>query len=111
MAYTVKDGYLMITSEESLDEELPGDPSEPPPILLKQRRAERGEMPVEELKEFVEELKLRKEMMDTLRQLRSVDPQSRLGGGTAGGAESLLKEVRELLGQIRDERAKAAGAR
>jgi RNA polymerase sigma factor (sigma-70 family) len=114
LIYYVDDGILVITSRESEQMRLPPTSVEPSPFMQKQDKAERGEMSLEEMKKFVEELKVRKEMMNAITELQTINETGMRGfpdSAKSHQTEALMKEIRELLGQIRAEREKAAKAR
>jgi len=109
LVYFVEDGLLVITSAESEDLQLRPTSIELPPFTTKQGKAERGEMTVQEMKEFVEELKVRTEIMKQLRELSKIDIVN--GGGMVVGhtvnadqLAPLLKEMKALVEQIKAER-------
>jgi hypothetical protein len=111
LVYFVDDGLLVITSAEAEDKQLRPTSIEPPPFVKKQQKAERGEMNIKEMKEFVDELKVRTEVM---KQLRALDDLGGMGGGMYGGhavktdqVAALLKEMKALVDQIKAEREKA----
>ena len=113
LGYYVDDGILVITSQES-GEQAGLSPSQigPSPYMKKQDRAERGEMSTEELKQFAEELRVRAEVMKQLRELNKLDEGT--AGGMAGGhaldtdhLTALLKEMKELVNQLKTERETA----
>jgi RNA polymerase sigma factor (sigma-70 family) len=78
LAYFVDDGILVITSESSEQARLRPTRIEPSPFLQKQEKADRGELSLQELKQFVEELKVRGEMMKLRKELRKLEEE---GGG------------------------------
>ena len=110
LGYFVDDGILVITSQESGDQ---GglEPAQigPSPFLKKQDRMERGEMTIEEMKEFAEELKVKTEIMKQLKELRNLES---MGGGMGGQAvktdqvAAILKEMKALVDEIKVERDK-----
>lgn len=112
LAYFVEDGILVITSPESEELGLPPAMLEPSPFVKKQGKFERGEMTMQEMSEFAEELKVKTEITKQLRELHQLDEGTT--GGVGGGqavktdqAAPLLKEMRELIDQLKSERAKA----
>jgi RNA polymerase sigma factor (sigma-70 family) len=108
LIYFVQDGMIYITSSESEDLQLGPPMSEPSPVMLKIAKAERGEMTEKEMKDLVEFLKTREQVMRL---------GSQLGGGGSGTTEEpakrtaatdeskqnkelvelLIKETRELM--------------
>jgi RNA polymerase sigma factor (sigma-70 family) len=111
LLYYVDDGILVITSQDSEATQLPPSSNEPSAFAQKRDRAERGEMSLEEMKKFVEELKIRKEMMNAITELQTVNETGLRGHPEppkSQPTEAILKEIRELLGQIRAEREHAA---
>jgi RNA polymerase sigma factor (sigma-70 family) len=70
LVYYVDDGILVITNEGSEQTGLRPTTVKPSPFHVKQERAERGEMSIEELKQFVEELKVRKQMKELLDEIQ-----------------------------------------
>ncbi len=112
LGYFVDDGILVISSQESGDQ-AGLDPAQigPSPLVKKQDKLERGEMTIQEMKQFAEELKVKTEIMKQLRELHSLDEGT--GGGICGGHDvktdqvaALLKEMKALVDQIRAEREK-----
>ena len=111
LGYFVDDGILVITSQESGDQ---GglEPAQigPSPFLKKQDKMERGEMTIEEMKEFAEELKVKTEIMKQLK--RATQPHESIGGGMGGQAvktdqvAAMLKEMKALVDEIKAEREK-----
>jgi len=112
LAYFVDDGILVITSRESEQLGLPPAMLGPSPFVKKQGKAESGEMTLQEMKEFAEELKVKTEIMKLLHELHKLDE------GTSGGmgdgqvvktdqVAPLLKEMKELVDQLKAEREKA----
>ncbi len=111
LGYFVDDGILVITSQESGDQ-AGLDPAQigPSPFRKKQDKLERGEMTVQEMKGFAEELKVKTEIMKQLHELHKLDEA---GGGMGGGnavkidpVEALLKEMKALIEQLKAEREK-----
>ncbi|HZW34813.1 MAG TPA: sigma-70 family RNA polymerase sigma factor, partial [Isosphaeraceae bacterium] len=107
LIYHIEDGMLYITSDDS--EQLPLPPSirRPSPILERVAKAERGELSLEEMKQLIEELKIR----DIVRRLGSGEPEEtkaeRSGDEASRDRQQmnlLLKEVRELIGLLKAER-------
>ncbi|QEH33524.1 ECF RNA polymerase sigma factor SigE [Aquisphaera giovannonii] len=102
LAYTVKDGFLMITAEDAEFSETE--------LSKKRERVERGELTVEELKPIVEELKLRRDALQLFDAPIYRDAPPRGEDETKGQSAEIrqqLKEMKELLQQIRSERADA----
>jgi hypothetical protein len=62
LVYFVDDGVLCITSADSQEPKFGPSMLEVSPFLLKQEKAERGELSVSEMKELIEIMKLQKEM-------------------------------------------------
>ncbi len=67
-------------------------------------------MAVEEMKNFVEELKVRTEIMKQLRELKEVDDPNHGHTGGSDQAAALLKELKELVNELKAERAKGKKA-
>ena len=80
--------------------------NEPPPFLQKQDKLERGDMSVEEMKSFVEELKVRTEIMKQLRELKEVDDPNHGHPTGSDQVAPVLKELKELVHKLEAERAK-----
>ena len=109
LAYFVEDGLLFITSE---DAEGPLRPSmrEPSPILQKTEKAERGELSLAEMKELLEALKVRQQIMN----LSSGTPSEETHEGKQNEElkqyreqiNLLLKEFRGLLEVLKAEKQK-----
>jgi RNA polymerase sigma factor (sigma-70 family) len=109
LMYFVDDGILVITSQESENQRLPPSSVEPSPFLMKQEKAERGEMTLKEMKEFVEELKVRKEMNEALNEMHSAGEGGTPGpnaGAKQAQTDQLVKELRELVGQLKSGKSK-----
>jgi hypothetical protein len=90
LAYCVEYGYLMITSEQSVETRIP------PAIRDRVEQARRGEMAASEMKELIEVFTLRKEVLRMAAQDTSAakpDP-----------TEELLNEVRQLVQLLRAEK-------
>lgn len=78
LAYFVDDGILVITSEEAAEaSKLPPTTAEASAFKKKRERAEKGEMTIPELQNFVEELRARKEMVQLLKEIE----KQQVGGG------------------------------
>jgi RNA polymerase sigma factor (sigma-70 family) len=106
LIYYVDDGILVITSQESAEQsKLPPSTTEPSPFMLKQEKAERGEMTLKEMKEFVEELKVRQEMTQSLHSLES-ERSRPVDVANTQELDQLVKQVRELVGQLKDGQSK-----
>jgi len=118
LIYFVDDGMIYITSSESEDQPLGPPMRGPSPVMLRIAKAERGELTEREMKELVEFLKTREEVMRL---------SSELGGGGIGTrdeagkhtpatseeskqnkelVELLIKETKELMEML--DAAKAA---
>ena len=110
LVYFVDDGILVITSQESEDKRMRPTSIEPPPFGTKKDKLERGEMTVEEMKTFVEELKVRTEIMKQLRDLHDIestlDNPNRVHAVVAEQPAALLKVVKELVDQLKADREK-----
>jgi RNA polymerase sigma factor (sigma-70 family) len=105
LMYFVDDGILVITSQDSESQKLPPSTVEPSPFLQKQERAERGEMTLKEMKEFVEELKVRKEMEGALASLNG-HGEGGMAGAKPEQLDQLVKELRELASQLKTGQGK-----
>jgi RNA polymerase sigma factor (sigma-70 family) len=110
LVYYVEDGILVITSADSGDQRhLPPSMATPPPFFTMQERAERGEMTLNQMKEFVELLKLRNEMFQLTHppETKNQDGASS-GSGTARPSAQqtaeLIEELRELIRLLKAER-------
>jgi hypothetical protein len=107
LAYFVEDGILVITSHDSAyQKHLPPSMTRPMPIFEMQEKATRGELSVNELKEFVEVLKLRNEVL----RLASGDgaeehrPAGEAAKKNADQTAELIKELRELIQLLKAEK-------
>jgi RNA polymerase sigma factor (sigma-70 family) len=105
LSYFVEDGMVYITSQDSADQlALTRKPSQ---VLSRVARAERGELTLEEMKQLIEELKIREEVMK-LGSGKSMDGRLQRGGDEAKRdreqMDALLKEVRELIELMKAER-------
>jgi RNA polymerase sigma factor (sigma-70 family) len=78
LCYFVDDGILVITSESAEVQSLPPTKVQPAPFVQKQEKADRGELSLEEMKQFVEELKVRSEIKKLRNELEKLDMK---GGG------------------------------
>ena len=72
----------------------------PSPILEKLEKAERGELTVDQMKELLEVMKLRQQ----LKELGDKYGKDEEGGEQANPTAELLKEVRELIQVLKDEK-------
>jgi hypothetical protein len=113
LVYFVEDGMLYITSESS--QQIPLLPSIRRPSRLMERldNAEKGESTVEEMKDLLEVLKARIEVLRLKNEANSLlshgegnggDAVARQGGPNREQIDSLLKEIRELIGLMKAER-------
>ncbi len=109
LAYFVEDGMLVITSEDSADKPLPPSMREATPLEEKLQKVERGELTLEEMEDLLKFLKARESVLSQGRNI----PQPGGMGGTFGGTKSrqpqgdpLIKELRELVEQVKAERDK-----
>jgi RNA polymerase sigma factor (sigma-70 family) len=108
LVYFVDDGVLCITSQDAEQTRFGPSISETSPFQEKIEQAERGELSVPEMKQVIEVVKLQKE----LRKAMEGEPVHDPGFGSpepskAESIESLVKELRELLGALRSEREEA----
>jgi len=109
LGYFVDDGILVITSQDSVDQQahLPPSRVEPSVFMKKQERFEQGDMDMTEMKDFAAELTLRTQV---LKLIDGVDSKSEKAhdehppAAKADQLEPLLKEVRELVAQLKAER-------
>ncbi len=114
LAYFVDDGVLYITSA---DAEGPLGPAmrEPPPILQRAEKAERGELPLTEMKELLEIFKVREQLM----KLSSGAPTEETTEPTPNEevkqyreqVNLLLKEIRGLLEILKVEKQNSRASR
>jgi hypothetical protein len=108
LVYFVDDGILVITSQESEDQGLRPTSAGPSPFMSKQDKAERGEMSIEELEKFSEELKVRTEVMKQLNVLQNLELRGGDGQRVKNDqVDALIKEMKTLIDQIKSERQKA----
>lgn len=112
LAYFVDDGVLVITSQDSdYQNMLPPSIAIPSPVLLMQTKAERGEMSVAEMKEFLELLKTRM-LVRAMANPESVHLPARQQPAAAPPAADqtaeLVKELRELIKILKNEKAASA---
>jgi RNA polymerase sigma factor (sigma-70 family) len=111
LAYWVEDGMIYITSEGS---EVLGNLKPPikdtSPILLRAKKAERGELTLQEMKTLTEEFEARARVLK-LAEGEGLPPSHPGATGAAneakpkpGEMDLLLKDVRELIGLLKAER-------
>jgi hypothetical protein len=113
LVYFVDDGMLCITSEDSAGP-FPPSMREPSPILQKSEKAERGELSLAEMKELLEELKVRQQIM----ALSSGSPSEETHEGKQNEElkqyreqlNLLLKEIRGLIEILKAEKQKGKAA-
>jgi RNA polymerase sigma factor (sigma-70 family) len=103
LVYFVEDGMVVITSESSEQAGLPPPMRQETPILARARKAERGELGREEIEELIEDFKLRATVMKYA-QGEGLEPQESEAKRDREQTEQLLKELRELIGQLKAER-------
>ena len=75
--------------------------------MKKQERFEKGEMDLKEMKDFAAELTLREQIQKGIEELNSSSEGGHVehpGALKADQLEPLLKEVRELLAQLKSKR-------
>jgi RNA polymerase sigma factor (sigma-70 family) len=103
LAYFVEDGMIVITSEDSAFEGLPRPMRTEPPILERAEKAERGELTRAEMEELIEMFKLRETVM---KYASGHEPSSQESEAKRDRGEMnlLLKELRELVQQLKAER-------
>ncbi len=77
----VDDGVLCITNAESLEPKFDPSMLEVSPFLEKQEKAERGELPLSEMKELIEIMKLQKEIMKLKKEMVKIENAPTGGGG------------------------------
>jgi hypothetical protein len=110
LAYYVEDGMLVITSDASAAQKhLPPSMASASPILEMQEKAERGELSLSEMKELVELIKLRNEVVRLAKGPESEDggERAKAGGTAKPGADQtaeLIKELRELIQLLKAEK-------
>jgi hypothetical protein len=122
LIYSVEDGMLYITSQES--EGPLGPPMHvPSPMMLKIDKAERGELTLKEMKDLLEFLKTRNEVLllgEGTTALGVAGPRAVPAPTQQAAAEEpkrsteqmdlLLTEMRELIGQLKTQKqTKSAG--
>jgi hypothetical protein len=113
LVYYVEDGMLYITSEGS--EQMPLHPSirRPSRLMEKLDKVEKGEASIDEMSELTNLLKARAEVLKLNKEASSLSVRG--GNAEAGAAanpggpnreqiDSLLKEIRELIGLLKAER-------
>jgi hypothetical protein len=109
LVYFVDDGMLCITSEDSAGP-FPPSMREPSPILQKTEKAERGELSLAEMKELVETLKVRQQIMDLSSGTQSEEThegkQNEELKQHREQVNLLLKEIRGLLEILKVEKQK-----
>ncbi len=107
LVYFVEDGILVVTSEESeAQSHLPPAMARPSPFMETQQKAERGELSLGELQEWMEYSKLRNEAMQVASPHEGAEKRS-AGETTHPNAEQtaeLIKELRELIQLLKAER-------
>ena len=112
LVYWVEDGMLYITSEQSEGTGGNLDPPlrDTPPILLRAKKAERGELTLQEMKTLIKDFEARAQVL-RLAEGEGLKPSHSAATGAANEAKPkseemdlLLKEVRELIGLLKAER-------
>jgi hypothetical protein len=109
LVYFVDDGVLCITSQDAEQTKFGPSISETSPFRERIEQAERGELSVPEMKQVIEVVKLQEELRKAMEVGPVHDPGPRLGLAPASrteSLESLVKEIRELIGVLRSEREK-----
>ena len=111
LAYFVEDGLLVITSEDSAGNHLPPSMRGASPLKEKMEKTERGELTLEEIEDFLKYLQTRESI---LKQGLHISEGRNAGGISAESKvetkpkqdqmELLLKEMRELIEQLKAER-------
>jgi RNA polymerase sigma factor (sigma-70 family) len=110
LVYFVDDGLLVITSQNSEQTKLDPSKVEPSSFRKKREMAEKGEMRVKEMEDFAAELKVRKQVMNLITELQSVDAEGFRGQPSAAKPAQVdqpLKELKELITQLKSERGKS----
>jgi hypothetical protein len=80
LVYFVDDGVLCITSADSQEPKFGPSMLEVSPFLEKQEKAKRGELPVSEMKELIETMKLQNEMEKLQKEMEKIR-NAPIGGG------------------------------
>jgi hypothetical protein len=80
LVYFVDDGVLCITNAESQEPKFGPSMLEVSPFLEKQEKAKRGELPVSEMKELIETMKLQNEMEKLQKEMEKIR-NAPIGGG------------------------------
>jgi RNA polymerase sigma factor (sigma-70 family) len=80
LVYFVDDGVLCITSAESQEPKFGPSMLEISPFMEKQEKAKRGELPVSEMKELIEVMKLQNEMTKLEKEMDKIK-NAPVGGG------------------------------
>jgi hypothetical protein len=81
LVYFVDDGVLCITSEASQDSKFGPSMLEASPFLEKQEKAERGELPVDEMKNLIEIMTVQKEIVKLKKEMEKIRSTPIGGGG------------------------------
>lgn len=122
LAYFVDDGILVITTEDRAVFGLPPLTTENTPLANLFEEARRGTLPAKELEDALKYLKMRDELLE-----HGFTPLQRKGRGAMGGAmgfaegdgprradpgqdDPLRKDLRELIGLLKAERAAKSAA-
>jgi RNA polymerase sigma factor (sigma-70 family) len=125
LAYFVEDGILVVTAEDSANQPLPPSMRRPSPLMEKMEKAERGDLSLTEIEDLLKYLKARETLLKLKHGLSASEqatftaPATHAGAGGGGGrggvvqdetkhkpdqVELLIKEMRELVEQLKAER-------
>ncbi len=111
LAYFVEDGMLVITSEDSAGKALPPSMRGATPLTEKMEKAERGELTMTEMEDLLKYLKTRESLLRQGLHVSEESYEDRSGKEAKGETkpkpdqmELLLKEMRELVEQLKAER-------
>ena len=115
LAYFVEDGILVITSDETENQQLPPSMMELPPILVRADKAMRGDLAKAEMVELIELLKARETVMKYSSGLREETNEAHVKRDAELKEDReqmklLLKEMRELINQLKTERQAKKGS-
>ncbi len=112
LGYFVQDGILVITSIDGEDNGLQPEQIGPSPFEKKQQKLERGELTMQEMRDFATELKLQSEIMKQIGVLHELQRRDERGVGDTPGVKpdrvtALLSEFKNLLQEMRSDRQKS----
>jgi RNA polymerase sigma factor (sigma-70 family) len=101
LAYSVEDGLLFITSEQSEHVSLGPSMRTAPPMMLKVLKAQRGELPVDEMKEAIEFLRTRRQLL-AIEDDQNDAPAQPAKAPAPDDVKRLQDQINELIKEMRE---------